>query len=58
LPLDGGRVLAGLLPIRLSYKYSKLEPYGMYIVILLLFLGVLSFIFSLSNPIVNFLLGG
>jgi Zn-dependent protease len=58
LPLDGGRVLAGLLPIRLSYKYSKLEPYGMYIVILLLFLGVLNFIVSLSNPIVSFLLGG
>jgi Zn-dependent protease len=58
LPLDGGRVLAGLLPIKLSYKYSKLEPYGMYIVILLLFLGVLNFIVSLSNPIVSFLLGG
>lgn len=58
LPLDGGRVLAGLLPMKLSYKYSKLEPYGMYIVILLLFLGVLNFIVSLSNPIVSFLLGG
>lgn len=58
LPLDGGRVLAGLLPMKLSYKYSQLEPYGMYIVILLLFLGVLNFIVSLSNPIVSFLLGG
>lgn len=58
LPLDGGRVLAGLLPFKLSYKYSKLEPYGMYIVILLLFLGVLNFIVYLSNPIMNFLLGG
>lgn len=58
LPLDGGRVLAGLLPFKLSYKYSKLEPYGMYIVILLLFLGVLNFIVYLSNPIMHFLLGG
>lgn len=58
LPLDGGRVLAGLLPTKLSYKYSKLEPYGMYIVILLLFLGILNFIVALSNPIVSFLLGG
>jgi len=58
LPLDGGRVLAGLLPTSLAYKYSRLEPYGMYIVILLLFLGVLNFIISLSNPIVHFLLGG
>ncbi len=58
LPLDGGRVLAGLLPLKLAYKYSKLEPYGMYIVILLLFLGVLNFIIYLSNPIMHFLLGG
>ncbi|MGC8502686.1 site-2 protease family protein [Desulfurella sp.] len=58
LPLDGGRVLAGLLPNRLAYQYSKLEPYGMYIVILLLFLGVLNFIIAISNPIVSFLLGG
>ena len=26
LPLDGGRILAGLLPGPLSYKYSRLEP--------------------------------
>lgn len=58
LPLDGGRVLAGILPLKLSYKYSQLEPYGMYIVILLLFLGVLNFIIYLSNPIMHFLLGG
>lgn len=58
LPLDGGRVLAGLLPSRLAYKYSKLEPYGMYIVILLLFIGALNIIVSISNPITNFLLGG
>ncbi|HNY46426.1 MAG TPA: site-2 protease family protein [Casimicrobium sp.] len=33
LPLDGGRILAGLLPGPLSYKYSRLEPYGLYIVL-------------------------
>jgi Zn-dependent protease len=36
LPLDGGRVLTGLLPLRLAIAYSKLEPYGMLIVVALL----------------------
>ena len=29
LPLDGGRIVTSLLPNRLSYSYSRLEPYGM-----------------------------
>jgi Zn-dependent protease len=46
LPLDGGRILAGLLPGPLSYKYSRLEPYGMFIVLGLAIAGVLGFILS------------
>src|SRR4030095_10970332 len=30
-PLDGGRVLAGLLPRGASYTFSRLEPYGLFI---------------------------
>ncbi len=41
-PLDGGRVLAGLLPLPLAYRYAKLEPYGLLIVIGLLATGLLS----------------
>ncbi len=41
LPLDGGRVLAGLLPPRLAWRYSRLEPYGLFIVIGLLVTGLL-----------------
>ncbi len=33
LPLDGGRMLAGFLPRDLSNTYSKLEPYGMFIIL-------------------------
>ena len=33
LPLDGGRMVTSLLPNRLAYSYSKLEPYGMPILI-------------------------
>jgi len=46
LPLDGGRVLGALLPGPLAYKYSRLEPYGIFIVLGLLFLGILSQILS------------
>ena len=41
-PLDGGRVLNGLLPAALSARYEKLEPYGLIIVVLLLASGWLS----------------
>ena len=33
LPLDGGRILVSLLPNRLAYSFSRLEPYGMVILI-------------------------
>ena len=33
LPLDGGRMVTSLLPNRLAYSYSRLEPYGMPILI-------------------------
>ena len=41
-PLDGGRIVAGLLPENLAIGYRKLEPYGFIIVLLLAFSGVLS----------------
>ncbi len=39
-PLDGGRILAGLLPRDLAYQYMRLEPYGFIILLLLIFTGV------------------
>jgi len=41
LPLDGGRVLAGLLPVRQAIAFARLERYGMLIVMLLLFTDTL-----------------
>lgn len=32
-PLDGGRVLAGLLPPRLGSRLEKLEPFGLFLVL-------------------------
>jgi Zn-dependent protease len=42
LPLDGGRILASLLPDRLSYAYSRTEPYGIFILLALVLTGGLS----------------
>jgi len=42
-PLDGGRIMFSILPNKLAYKYGRLEPYGFYIVLALLFLQVLKF---------------
>jgi Zn-dependent protease len=40
-PLDGGRVMVGLLPRELAYSYSRIEPYGFIIVIALMYFHVL-----------------
>ena len=40
-PLDGGRVLVGLLPREQAYAYSKIEPYGFLIVLALMYFNVL-----------------
>ncbi|MBI1820949.1 MAG: site-2 protease family protein [Nitrospirae bacterium] len=40
-PLDGGRVMVGLLPVRFSNLLSQLEPFGIFIVILLIFIDPL-----------------
>ncbi|MBA3772062.1 MAG: site-2 protease family protein [Ramlibacter sp.] len=39
-PLDGGRVLVGLLPRRLAYSFSRIEPWGFFIVLGLVLVGV------------------
>lgn len=41
-PLDGGRILAGLLPDRLAEPYRQVERYGFIIILILAFSGLLS----------------
>jgi len=43
-PLDGGRVMTGLLPGPWAYKFSRIEPYGFFILIALLVTGVLGMV--------------
>ena len=51
LPLDGGRVLTPVLPAALSKYYVRLEPYGLYIILGLLFTGLLG---EIMWPVVQF----
>lgn len=53
-PLDGGKVLASLLPPRTAYHFNMLEPYGFFILLILLFSGVLT---NIMTPFVYFLIG-
>jgi Zn-dependent protease len=41
-PLDGGRVLAGLLPMRAAQAFSRIEPYGLIILVVLMASGILA----------------
>ena len=41
-PLDGGRILVGLLPYRQAEMVSRLEPWGFFIVMGLVLIGVVS----------------
>jgi Zn-dependent protease len=50
LPLDGGRVMAGLLPLPLAIKFSRLEPYGFLILFVLLYTN---FFNRLIGPLIN-----
>jgi Zn-dependent protease len=50
-PLDGGRIVFSLLPNRLAWKYSKIEPYGLVILIVLMLTGIL---WTVLQPLLAF----
>lgn len=50
-PLDGGRVVSGLLPPRISASFDRIEPFGFMIVIAMLATGVL---WNIVGPIVSY----
>lgn len=57
-PLDGSKILAGILPPQSAMKYMRLERYGFLIVIILLVSGIFSYIilpifYFLMNLILN-----
>jgi Zn-dependent protease len=57
LPLDGGRILQDLLPLNKAIVYARLERWGFFIILLLVFTGVTGrFIFPIVNVINDFML--
>lgn len=52
-PLDGGRIVVGLLPYRHAISYSKIEPFGFIIVIILIATGLARYFVV---PLVNLFL--
>jgi Zn-dependent protease len=50
-PLDGGRILVGLLPAKQAYAFSRIEPWGFYIVMALVVFRIISTYWML--PLVN-----
>jgi Zn-dependent protease len=50
LPLDGGRVLAGLLPPTLARSFARMERYGFLILLVLLYTNTVN---AVINPIIN-----
>ena len=53
-PLDGGRIAVSLLPVRQAIRFSKIEPYGLFILLGLLFTGILGFVLW---PLIGFFIG-
>jgi Zn-dependent protease len=45
-PLDGGRVVSGLLPLRQAIAFSRVEPYGFLIIFALFFSGTMRPVFG------------
>ena len=58
-PLDGGRILVALFPFHIQRKLARVEPFGIIILILLLFTNSLDPLFSfIINPLINLLITG
>ena len=53
-PLDGGRIAVSLLPMKQAISFSKIEPYGFFILLGLLFSGILGIIMW---PLISLFIG-
>ena len=42
-PLDGGRIVTSMLPHKLAYQFARIEPYGFFIVLALIYFKILNF---------------
>jgi Zn-dependent protease len=56
-PLDGSGILMGVLPDRLADRYERLRPYGFFIVMALVLMGVLTMIVAPIEIFIDVILG-
>ena len=56
-PLDGSKVLMAFLPYEAQQKLARLEPYGFFILIILIFTGVLTPVIVLIQKLILALIG-
>lgn len=53
-PLDGGRIAVSLLPVKQAIQFSRLEPYGLFILLGLMFTGILG---TILWPLISLFIG-
>ena len=53
-PLDGGRIAVSLLPVKQAIQFSRLEPYGLFILLGLMFTGILG---TMLWPLISLFIG-
>ena len=53
-PLDGGRIAVSLLPMKQAMQFARIEPYGLFILLGLMFTGILGFILW---PLISLFIG-
>ena len=56
-PLDGGRILTGILPPRQAMQFARIERYGIVILVLLIFSGAIDIIYPVIRYLTSFFLG-
>jgi Zn-dependent protease len=57
-PLDGSRIITAMLSNNMAYKYNQLEPYGFYILLALMYLGILGIVMALPMALLGFVFYG
>lgn len=57
-PLDGSKILMGVLPADMARSYEKMEPFGFVLLLLLFYLGILSKVIMPIITYANYLLLG
>jgi Zn-dependent protease len=50
-PLDGSRVVTSVLPIKLAYYYSRLEPFGIFILLILMQFGMFNYLYPVIEQV-------